>query len=134
MAYDPAGRVDEFQQACGVKSFIEEDEAGRKALLTLRMKLIREEYREVMDELLDALNRDGDMLKLAKELADLKYVIYGTEVLLEIPSYAVFNEVSDSNMSKLGPDGVPVRREDGKIMKGPHYREADIGSVFSVSR
>lgn len=131
--YDPVGALEEFNSAYGVRPFIEEDAFGRDRLLDLRMRLIEEEFREVMDELLDAKNGQGNMARLAKELADLKYVIYGTETLLDIPSYEVFNEVHASNMSKLGPDGRPVRREDGKIMKGPNYRPANIETLFGVS-
>jgi len=130
----PAGMLKEWNEKFEVSPFIElPDEWARREFLKLRLRLIEEEFREVQDELLDAINGQGDMLRLAKELADLKYVVYGTEVLLDIPSDAVFREVHRSNMSKLGTDGKPVRREDGKVLKGPNYSPADLTRVFGVS-
>jgi predicted HAD superfamily Cof-like phosphohydrolase len=80
---------------------------------------------------MDLYNGDGDVAKLAKEMADMLYVIYGTFDLLGLPADKVFNEVHRSNMSKLGPDGLPVLRSDGKVLKGPNYSEADIEAVLS---
>lgn len=130
----PAAMLREWNEKFDVESFINlPDEYARRKFFELRLALITEEYREVQDELLDAMNGTGSMINLAKELADLKYVIYGTETLLDIPSDAVLAEVHRSNMSKLGPDGKPVRRGDGKILKGPNYTPADIPSVLGVS-
>lgn len=109
------------------------DNWARRRFFEFRLRLIEEEFREVQDELLDAINGQGDFFKIAKELADLKYVIYGTEALLDIPSDAVFFEVHRSNLTKLGVDGKPVRRADGKVVKGPKYEPADLTRVFGVS-
>lgn len=94
-----------------------------KHLRDLRGKLIEEEFNELMDELYDPEPRREE---LAKELADLLYVVYGAADAFGIPIDAVFREVHKSNMSKLGTDGKPVRREDGKVMKGPNYKAPDI--------
>lgn len=124
----------EFNSKFEVPSFIDLPDAwARKKFFELRLRLIREEFKEVCDELLDAINGDGDFLTLAKELADLKYVVVGTEVLLDMPVEAIFAEVHRSNMSKLGTDGKPVRRADGKVLKGPNYEPADLTRVFGVS-
>jgi predicted HAD superfamily Cof-like phosphohydrolase len=110
----------------------------------LRRDLIIEEYKEVMVEF--ALIEDRlaqrhyqsaavvyrDLSHLAKELADLRYVGEGAELEFGIPGQAVYEEVHRSNMSKLGKDGRPIRRWDGKVLKGPDYHEADILSVLGV--
>ena len=94
--------------------------------ISLRLKLIREELEEINQE----LNKDKiDHQKLAKEIADLLYVAYGFGSAFGYPMDEVFAEVHASNMSKLGPDGKPIYREDGKIIKGPNYRVADLSSI-----
>jgi len=84
----------------------------------LRMRLIDEEVAEVCEALYE-----GTKQELAKELADLLYVVYGTAAAYGIPIDEVFNRVHESNMSKLGEDGKPVYRDDGKVLKGPNYKE-----------
>lgn len=128
--YAPMDALREFHNSFGVKKFVDLDAYGRANTIELRMRLIREEFREVMDELLDLVSGGGDREKLAKELADLLVVTYGTADVFDIPLQAVFNEVHRSNMSKLGADGKPVLRADGKVLKGPNYSEADIASVI----
>lgn len=93
----------------------------------LRLDLIKEEYIEV----LIAMNSDN-LQDIAKELADLLYVTYGTAVEYGIPLDDVFHEVHESNMSKLDVDGQPIFREDDKVLKGPLYREANIKKVFEA--
>lgn len=129
--HDPIGDLALFETCSERKRYIEEDAYGRKKMIELRMKLIREEFNEVMDEFLDTLNGVGNYAKLAKELADLKYVVYGTEYLLDIPAYAVWDEVQRSNMSKFGPNGEITRNAEGKILKGPNYSAADIEGVLA---
>ena len=69
---------------------------------------------------------DIDKKAVAKELADLLYVVYGTAVSLGIPIDDVFCEVHTSNMSKLDDNGKPIYREDGKVLKGPHYFQPNL--------
>lgn len=109
-------------------------------LVRLRMRLIREEYEEVMADLKRLLARDlsydesVDILRdLLKELADLRYVLEGCAVAFGLDIDAAFIEVHRSNMSKLGADGRPILREDGKVLKGPQYREPDIESLVPKS-
>ena len=92
----------------------------------LREKLIEEEFIELKDAL-----DDKDVLQICKEGADLLYVVLGTMVSYGIPITEVFREVHASNMSKLGDNGKPIYRKDGKVLKGPNYREADIQKVLS---
>ena len=88
----------------------------------LRIRLIQEEF----DELQEAMNAH-DLPNIAKELADLLYVVYGTAVSCGIDMEPVFNEVHRSNMSKVGGH----KREDGKWVKPATYSPADITSILS---
>lgn len=124
--------VREFHAAFGQPAPEQPPLAIDNALIRLRMRLIKEEYDEVMHELTALLgagepNRTLEILRLLlKELADLRYVVEGTAVSLGLPIDAAYAEVHASNMSKLGPDGKPMIREDGKALKGPNYRAADM--------
>lgn len=86
------------------------------AIRNLRINLQDEETGELEEALFD-----NDLVAVAKELADVVYVAYGTAVSLGIDLDAVLRLVHLSNMSKLGEDGQPVFREDGKVVKGPNY-------------
>lgn len=99
--------------------------------VALRSKLHNEECQEVDKELFPDFNKDIDRKKLTKELADLMYVTIGTAVAFGLPLQEVFEEVHKSNMSKLGPDGKPIYREDGKVLKGPNYKEPDLDQFFN---
>lgn len=106
-------------------------------LLTLRHDLIYEEYAELRDEIAAAMT---DMVmygevsvrtkaRMLKEMADLQYVLSGLAVVLDLPLQVAFTRVHASNMSKLGEDGNPILREDGKILKGPNYSPPDMESL-----
>ena len=102
-------------------------------LRQLRTNLITEEYYETDFELntaYDRLGRPIDKKKLTKELADLVYVTIGTAVTFGLPLEEVFAEVHRSNMSKLGDDGKPITRADGKILKSPNYKEPQLDHLF----
>ncbi len=100
--------------------------------ISLRFRLIEEEFMEVDNELFPHHAGPPDEKKLTKELADLLYVVYGTAVTFGLPLEEVFEEVHRSNMSKLGDDGKPIKREDGKILKGPNYKEPNLDKYFTV--
>lgn len=91
-------------------------------LAMLRKKLIEEELAEVMDAI-----EKKDYINLLKELCDLQYVLDGFFVVcgMDQAKEEGFMLVHRSNMSKLGPDGKPVYREDGKVLKGPNYKPVD---------
>jgi predicted HAD superfamily Cof-like phosphohydrolase len=74
----------------------------------------------------DVRSQDVDLVEVADALADLDYVVEGTRLEFGINGEPIADEVHRSNLSKLGADGKPVRREDGKIMKGPNYSPPDI--------
>ena len=93
----------------------------------LRLDLIQEE----LDELSDAV-ADRDMVQIADALTDLLYVVYGAGHSFGIDLDECFQEVHSSNMSKLGPNGKPIHREDGKVMKGPGYFEPDLEGILGA--
>lgn len=112
--------VAEFHQTFGIAREVVPtipDEATR----LLRARLIQEEF----DELKDAL-REGDTVAVAKELADLLYVVYGTAVSCGIDMEPVFREVHRSNMSKVGGH----KREDGKWVKPSTYSPARLELIL----
>lgn len=104
------------------------------SLLELRYDLIDEEVNEIVEEAFQdytGIPRDEiDKAALTKELADLLYVTIGFAVTFGLPLVEVFERVHQSNMSKLGEDGKPVYREDGKVMKGPNYQPPELGDLF----
>ena len=91
----------------------------------LRVRLIQEEF----DELKEAM-ATGNLAAVAKELADLLYVTYGTAVSYGIDMEPVFQEVHRSNLSKVGG----YKREDGKWVKPPTYSHADINPILEAQR
>ena len=92
----------------------------------LRYELIREE----LEELHEAFGAK-DIVEVADALADLLYVVYGAGHAFGIDLDECFLEVHRSNMSKLGEDGKPVKRFDGKIMKGPGFFAPDLESILN---
>lgn len=93
----------------------------------LRYKLMREEN----EEYLEAAN-NNDLVEVADALGDLLYILCGTiiEHGLQYKIEEVFEEIQRSNMSKLGENGEPIYREDGKVLKGPNYFKPDILSIL----
>ncbi len=76
--------------------------------------------------------RDNDLVGIADALGDQLYILVGTILKhgLQDKIVEVFEEIQRSNMSKLGEDGLPILREDGKILKGPNYSKPDIKSIL----
>jgi predicted HAD superfamily Cof-like phosphohydrolase len=102
-----------------------------RSVCEFRIKLIKEEFDEVVHALLFSNKEDKKLAaEVAKELTDLLYVVYGAGHAFGIDLDKCFAEVQRSNMSKLGADGKPIKREDGKILKGPNYSEADLTSII----
>jgi predicted HAD superfamily Cof-like phosphohydrolase len=120
------GQVGEFHQAYGLPVRSRPTFEVGAAQIALRQALIEEEVEE-----LAAAARAGDLIGIADALADIVYVAYGTAHVYGIDLDAVLDEVHASNMTKLGADGLPIRRADGKVLKGPDYRPPDIAAVLS---
>ncbi len=87
----------------------------------LRIDLIKEE----LDELKEAM-KNKDLLEVADALTDILYVTYGAGHAFGIDLDKCFNEVQNSNMSKLDNSGKPIYNSDGKVMKGPNYFKPDL--------
>ncbi|AZI57692.1 nucleotide pyrophosphohydrolase [Nakamurella antarctica] len=92
----------------------------------LRLALIEEEVGE-----LRAAALAGDLVEVADALADIVYVAYGTAHVYGIDLDAVLTEVHRSNMTKLGAGGKPVRRLDGKVLKGPDYEPPRVAAILN---
>ena len=93
----------------------------------LRYNLMKEEN----EEYLEAVQND-DIVEIADALGDMLYILCGTiiEHGLQHKIEAVFDEIQRSNMSKLGEDGNPIYREDGKVMKGPNYFKPNFEEIL----
>lgn len=115
--------VQEFHETYGLPVLSAPDITDPKTN-ALRINLLAEE----LDELKEALEQ-GDMVEVLDALTDLQYVLDGAYLSfgLQDKKMAAFEEVHASNMSKLGEDGKPIRREsDGKVLKGPNYFKPDL--------
>lgn len=113
-------KVGDFMEAFGQEVLIA-PRTPDPSVAKLRLELIREEVAE-----LQAAVEGMDMLAIADGLTDILYVVYGAGHAFGIDLDECFHEVHSSNMTKLGPGGRPLYREDGKVMKGPHYREPNL--------
>ena len=146
---DPEALVRRFHHVYGLP--VQTDGASlERESLDMRMSLIAEEFSELVGAVYGQAARaevessyrravaadDGtrDTVETADALADLIYVIYGMALETGIDLAAVLAEVQRSNMSKLGADGKPVYREDGKVLKGPDYFPPNVEAVLSSRR
>ena len=104
------------------------DKAGFSDARTnkLRIDLIKEE----LEELIEAMH-DKNLLEVADALTDILYVTYGAGHAFGIDLDKCFEEVQNSNMSKLDEDGKPIYNEAGKVMKGPNYFKPDLSKYLN---
>lgn len=93
----------------------------------LRFNLMQEENEEYLEAA-----KNNDLVEVADALGDMLYILCGTiiEHGMQDKIEAVFNEIQRSNMSKLGEDGQPIYREDGKVLKGPNYFKPNIAEIL----
>ena len=118
--------VEDFMEAMGqevnaIPTFPEAE------IQRLRLDLIEEE----LDELHYAID-NKDMVEIADALGDLLYVVYGAGHAFGIDLDECFKEIHASNMSKLGPDGKPIKREDGKVLKPDTFFPPDLKTILGV--
>lgn len=94
----------------------------------LRFNLMKEENEEYLEA-----TKNNDLIEVADALGDMLYILCGTiiEHGLQHKIEAVFDEIQKSNMSKLGGDGQPIYREDGKVLKGPNYFKPNIAKILN---
>jgi len=123
----PIAAVKEFHTAFGLG--IEEKPVAnlRRPKNLLRYNLMKEEN----EEYLEAAN-NNDLIEVADALGDMLYILCGTiiEHGMQHKIEEIFYEIQSSNMSKLGADGKPIYREDGKVLKGPNYFKPQIKRIL----
>ena len=113
-------RVKKFMETFG-QEIKEKASFPNDKITSLRYDLIKEE----LDELKEAIE-NKDIKEVADALTDILYVTYGAGHAFGINLDRCFEEVQNSNMSRLGSDGKPIYNENGKVMKGPHYFKPDL--------
>lgn len=119
--------VAEFHDAFGIESANAPVVSLPEQIVLLRHNLMKEENEEYLEA---AQNKD--LVEVADALGDMLYILCGTILChgMQHKITEVFNEIQRSNMSKLGSDGKPIYREDGKVLKGPNYFKPNIASIL----
>jgi predicted HAD superfamily Cof-like phosphohydrolase len=117
-------KVAEFMTAFGQDV---ETEPTWTSVSRLRYDLIDEELKELGQAI-----EERNIVEVADALTDLLYVVYGAGHSFGLDLDKCFEEVHNSNMTKLGPEGKPIYREDGKVMKGPGYRAPDLKTTLGL--
>ena len=118
-------RVRKFMETFG-QEVKKKAQFPNKKIMALRYDLIKEE----LEELKLAID-NNDIKEVADALTDILYVTYGAGHAFGINLDKCFNEVQNSNMSKLGLDGKPIFNEKGKVMKGPKYFKPDLNKFVA---
>ena len=119
--------VAEFHNSFGIESKKIPSVQIPDKTISLRYNLMKEENEEYLEAA-----KNKDMIEVADALGDMLYILCGTILShgMQHKITEVFDEIQRSNMSKLGSDGKPIYREDGKVLKGPSYFKPDIKSVL----
>jgi predicted HAD superfamily Cof-like phosphohydrolase len=121
--------VKEFHEAFGLG--VQQSPVANLSMkkLKLRFDLMDEENKEYLEAA-----ENNDLIEVADALGDMLYILCGTilEHGMQYKIEEVFKEIQRSNMSKLGADGTPIYREDGKVMKGPNYFKPNIESILKT--
>ena len=119
--------VEEFHNAFGIESASSPTFDVSEQKIILRYNLMKEENEEYLEAA-----QNNDPVEVADALGDMLYILCGTILShgMQHKITEVFEEIQRSNMSKLGSDGKPIYREDGKILKGPHYFKPNIASIL----
>ena len=119
--------VAKFHDAFGIESADSPSVDIQDQTILLRYNLMKEEN----EEYLEAAQKN-DLVEVADALGDMLYRLCGTILShgMQHKITDVFKEIQRSNMSKLGPDGKPIYREDGKVLKGPNYFKPDIAAIL----
>ena len=114
------GKVGHFMKTFGQEIKIKPNLSTEK-INKLRVSLINEELEEFKEAI-----KNNDLKEVADALTDILYVTYGAGHAFGINLDKCFDEVQQSNMSKLGDDGKPIYNDKGKVMKGPNYFKPDL--------
>jgi len=118
--------AEDFMLAFG-QEVLDVPEFPDRAIAELRLALIQEE----VEELQEAITAQ-DLVEIADALTDILYVVYGAGHSFGIDLNDCYREVHERNMSKLGADGQPIYRDDGKVLKGPNYWPPRLDKVLGL--
>ncbi len=120
--------VKNFHESFGIENKDSPTSNVSESIFNLRYKLMQEENQEYLEAC-----RNEDLDEIADALGDMMYILCGTILShgLQNKIEEIFQEIQSSNMSKLGSDGKPIFRQDGKILKGPNYFKPDIASILN---
>ncbi|MEY5041939.1 MAG: hypothetical protein RLZZ414_1492 [Bacteroidota bacterium] len=120
--------VKKFHESFGIENNFKPTVELSEKEIQLRYELLKEENEEYLSA---ALN--GDITEVADALGDQLYILIGTILKHGMQDVIedVFQEIQNSNMSKLGEDGKPIYREDGKVLKGPKYYKPNISKIIN---
>lgn len=119
--------VAQFHEAFGIESAKSPIVSIPEQTVLLRHNLMKEENEEYLEAA-----KNNDLIEVADALGDMLYILCGTILShgMQHKITEIFNEIQRSNMSKLGADGKPIYREDGKVLKGPNYFKPNIGAIL----
>lgn len=119
--------VEKFHDTFGIPNKNSPIATIEDSLIDLRFRLMVEENEEYLEAA-----KSGNLVEVADALGDMMYILCGTILShgMQHKIEEVFEEIQRSNMSKLGEDGQPIYREDGKVLKGPNYFKPNIKKII----
>lgn len=119
--------VKKFHESFGINNEESPKTEIGEQVIDLRFELLREENEEYLEAA-----KNNDLVEVADALGDMLYILCGTILShgMQHKIAEVFEEIQRSNMSKLGANGKPIYREDGKVMKGPNYFKPNISKIL----
>ncbi len=127
MIKKPIEAVTKFHNAFGLGLEKKPNANLSKEISKLRFELMKEENEEYL-----VAAQNNDLIEIGDALGDMLYILCGTIIShgFQDKIEAIFDEIQKSNMSKLGTNGKPIYRNDGKVLKGPHYFKPNIKKVL----
>ena len=130
MIKKPIKAVTEFHNAFRLSVEYKPKSDISSEITELRYNLMKEENEEYFQAV-----KSNDLIEIGDALGDMLYILCGTIIShgFQDKIEAIFDEIQRSNMSKLGADGKPIYREDGKVLKGPNYFKPDIEKILKKS-
>ena len=128
MIKKPMDAVTEFHEAYGLGIENKPQANLPKNIVELRYHLMKEENEEYLQAA-----EEHDLVEIGDALGDMLYILCGTIIShgFQDKMEAIFDEIQRSNMSKLGADGKPIYRADGKVLKGPNYFKPDLAKILA---
>jgi|TARA_B110000305_G_C19432453_1_gene636968 predicted HAD superfamily Cof-like phosphohydrolase len=129
MIKKPIDAVIQFHEVYGLGIENEPISDLPKKIIDLRYNLMKEENEEYLQAA-----KENDLVEIGDALGDMLYILCGTIIShgFQDKMESIFDEIQRSNMSKLGEDGKPIYREDGKVMKGPNYFKPNLTKILST--